>query len=332
MIALFTTYLILAYVLIPGVLFRVFAGYLVKLRLFQLSKTQEVTLGVLVSLAPLVFANLFVWKIPVARTYPFPYTYGSVAEYKRAYKIGLGLVVSEDPEKLLNPTGEPNSPYEQAFSAIWHRQLRFLSWYYIFSVTEAVIFGLLARNYGDWVGKSTLYDWLARKVLLPNISEWQLLLTDFTFPKEPKREVQADVLCDGILYRGRVGDYFLDSTGGLSGLLMKDAERFRRKDYETECEKAGGSYSVDREKFWREIPGSNFYIPAEKISNLNVRFPLLDPNLDKDLMTYLDELFKNLDLPSGTTATFEDSKVSASQEPKAPPGNDPNLDDTDPAS
>lgn len=214
---------------IPGVVFRVFARLWVTLRLFQLTKTQEITLGVLVSLLPLCAANLFVWNVPIAERYPFSFVFGGIDEYKQDYRLGLSLAVSSDPEKLLDPAHEPKSMYEQAISRIWRRQLRFLSWYFIFSATEGFLFGLLASKYGDWTGKNAAYDWMARKILLPHISEFQVLLTDFTWPKDPKRDVVADVLCKDTLYRGKIGDYFLDTNGKLSGVFMTDAERFRRE-------------------------------------------------------------------------------------------------------
>jgi hypothetical protein len=240
--------------------------------------------------------------------HPFPYSYGTLNDYKRNYRLGFGLVVAGDPEKLLDPEREPKTVYEAAVSTIWRRQLRFLSWYYAFTVLEAVLFGSLANQYGNWWGRSRAYDWLARKRLLPKISGWQLLLTDFAFPKTPKREVQADVLCDGTLYRGTVGDYFLDISGDLSGMLLKNAERFRRKEFEAACEKANGA-KIKRDEFWRKIPGSNFYVPAGKISNLNVRFP----QLAEDFQIFINELLNDLDAPTGTTATFEASGPSATQ-------------------
>ncbi|UWZ85270.1 hypothetical protein [Occallatibacter riparius] len=328
MIALLTTYFILAYILIPGVLFRVFAGFFVTLRLFQLTKTQEFTLGVLVALLPLVLANVFVWTVPFAEAYPFAYTFGTTNEYKRDYRLAVGMAVAEDPAHLLEPGKEPKSEYEQAVSRIWRRQLRFLSWYFLFSASEGALFGFLTRKYGDWSGKSALYDVLARKVLLPRVSEWQLLLTDFSFPKKPKRDVLADVLCGDILYRGKVGDYFLDVNGKLSGLLMKEVDRFRREDFKAACiEAKGTNEKVDVEKFWRAIPGSNFYIPAENIVNLNVRFPTIDPSKDEEFESFLKELLKSSDAPVGTTFSFDSPDVSSDHPPDPPKDPEQPIDD-----
>lgn len=72
MIALLTTYFVVAYVLIPGVLFRLPASLFVQLRLFQLSKTQEVTFGCFVSLLPFIAALTLVWHVPACSRFFFP--------------------------------------------------------------------------------------------------------------------------------------------------------------------------------------------------------------------------------------------------------------------
>lgn len=332
MIALLTTYLILAYILVPGVLFRVFAGFLVKLRLFQLTKTQEFTVSALVCVLPFCTATAFVWNVPFAQQIPLAYSFGDFNQYGSDYRIGLSLIFAPDPQKLLDSHQGPKTAYEEALARIWRRQVRFLFWYYLFGAGEGVLFGFLASKYGDWSERSSLYDWVARKILLPHVSEWQLLLTDFTWPKHPKRDVIADVLCNDILYRGKVSDYFIDANGKLSGIFMTDAERFRREDFKAACEKAKSDavqlYAVDRlanealrtervdiEQFWRQIPGSNFYIPADKISNLNIHFPSENPLQDQALEAYLTTLLEEADVP-GTTITFD--AVDAPTQTSAP--------------
>jgi hypothetical protein len=74
-------------------------------------------------------------------------------------------------------------------------------------------------------------------------------------------------------------------------------------------ERAGGA-PIDRETFWTEIPGSNFYIPADKILNMNIRFPLTDD----ELTNYITKLLKGVDLGTEITATYDD--------PKEPPAAD----------
>lgn len=139
--------------------------------------------------------------------------------YRDVYRHAFTVIVAEDPSRLLQDgTGGPTL-YERSLANIGHRQARFLSWYYSFIFVEGVILGFLTRKYGDW-SEQPVYEWVARKIMLPRICEWQLLLTDFTFPKGQKRDVFADVLCSDHLYRGRVVEYFLDKAGDLSGILL----------------------------------------------------------------------------------------------------------------
>lgn len=305
MIALLTTYLIVAYILIPGVLFRLPASFFVQLRLFQLSKTEEATLGCFVSVMPFLLALFFVWHVPPARNHPFPYSKSYLVGYRDVYRHALTVIVAEDPSRLLEAASGKRTVYEESLVNIEHRQMRFLSWYYLFIVVESVCFGFLTCKYGDW-SENSAYDWFARKVMLPRVSEWQLLLTDFTFPKKEKRDVLADVLCGDHLYRGRVGEYFLNKSGDLSGILMKEVERFRRKDYEEARSKAANE-SLDREQFWRKIPGANFYVPAGQITNVNLRFPYAS---NSDLTNYLIEVLKRVGVNANVTVEPESSKTA----------------------
>lgn len=293
MIALLTTYLILGYVLIPGVLFRVPASFFIKLRLFQLTKTEEAIFGCVVSSIPFTLAVVAVWYLPVARQHPFELPRSSIAQYRADYRRAVTVIVAEDPAKFLEESSSVSgrqNVYVQSFENISRRQLRFLAWYYFFIVVEGVTFGFLTRKYGEWA-EFGVYEWLARKFFLPRVSEWQLLLTDFAFPKKRKRDVLADVLCGDHLYRGRVGDYFLNKSGELSGLLLKDVDRFQRDYYGHARDKAANPDDIDREQFWRRIPGANFYIPANQVTNLNLRFPYeKSSDLTEHLLNFLKEL------------------------------------------
>lgn len=207
---------------------------------------------------------------PPAHAFSFPEA--DLSAYRNDYRNALTVIVAEDPSRFLEQTKNGTSnPYTKSLNHLEHHQLRFLLWYYIFISLEGAGFGFLTRKYGDW-SRYTVYEWFARKILLPRISEWQLLLTDFNFPKKPKRNVFVDVLTTVHLYRGRVDDYFLNGSGELSGIFMKEVARFRRSDYESALAKTDVKHP-NKEDFWSEIPGSNFYIPADKITNLNVRFP-----------------------------------------------------------
>lgn len=303
MIALLTTYLILAYILVPGPLFRVPASFFIKLRLFQLTKTEEVIFGCVVAVLPFGLAALTVWNFPYARNHPFQLSEANRADYRVDYRRTLTLIVAEDPARFLEPSpaAVQRNPYTRSLEDLGRRQLRFLSWFYGFIVIEGALFGFLTKHYGEWSDFGP-YEWLARTFLLPRVSEWQLLLTDFAFPKQRKRNVLADVLCGDHLYRGRIGEYFLDKSGDLSGLLLKDVDRFQRKEYQDARDRAGAE-DVDKEKFWHKIPGANFYVPAKQMTNLNLRFPY-ESSLDR--MEHLLEFLKELGVSEKVTVEEED--------------------------
>ncbi len=75
------------------------------------------------------------------------------------------------------------------------------------------------------------------------------------------------------LYQGFVdegGGYFVDVNGELSGLLLTKARRFDRPGYlAAKCANA----STMPDAFWRQIPGSDLYIPSGKIVSMNLRYP-----------------------------------------------------------
>jgi hypothetical protein len=152
-------------------------------------------------------------------------------------------------------------------------QSRFLVLLWLFSYLEGCVFLLLVRNYGRWRDSYSLYDWIVKR-LLASVSEWYLLLTTVNFPPEPERRVAADLLtAEDHLYQGFIGDYFLDSDGELSGVLLTEPRRFDRQGYLVAKEK---DPNTKPESFWREIPGYNLYLPRDKVLSVNLRYPLKD--------------------------------------------------------
>src|SRR6266550_976839 len=80
-----------------------------------------------------------------------------------------------------------------AFTRCSRRQARLLVWFYVAVCGEGLLFGFLSANYGKYQHYG-LYNILAEGLLLPNISEWHLLLTPFVFPNK-EATVSADILC-----------------------------------------------------------------------------------------------------------------------------------------
>jgi hypothetical protein len=169
--------------------------------------------------------------------------------------------------------------YWSTLDRVLRRQSRFLTWFFLVTFAEGLAFGLFASKYGDWLGSGNshqnkliqLYAWFTRKFVLPNISEWHVLLTGFNWPKGAL--VVADVLqSDGHLYRGRVEDYFIDPDGKFTGLLLRNVERFDLNSYRRTQEADPNPQTLASENFWKTIPSENFYISQNSISNLNIRF------------------------------------------------------------
>jgi len=303
MIALVTTYFLVFYILIPGVLFRFLTSWFVPLKLFERTRTQEATFAVAVALMPFAVALFGVWNLPVMRHLPFPIREGTASERALDYHRVAAILTSSDASKLLgnslagssaesrsesgsltpSVSAQTSEVYWHSLNQVLRRQARFLSWYFALIAIEGVCFGLLARRYGDWQSHAARYRfqlWLIRTFILPNISEWHLLLTGFNWPHKEDIDVSVDILqSDGLLYQGRVADYFIDSQGKLTGILLENVSRFDRDAYNDARKSPATEQPISSAAFWRVIPGSRFYIAQSSISNLNVRFVARDQTL-----------------------------------------------------
>lgn len=296
MIALFSTYFLVFYILIPGILFRFATSLFVRLKLFQRTRTQEATFAVAVAILPFAIALLGVWYVPGLQQYPFPNANASLAERRQDYHRIASLLTSSDASKLLNSTTASAAASARdtnwaALNRVLRRQARFLTWYFALIVLEGFFFGRFARKYGDWQSHAENYRirlWFIRTFVLPSISEWHMLLTDFNFPKRNDLFVSVDVLQgDGLLYKGRVVEYFIDSDGKLTGILLKDVVRFDRQSYHDAKSAAANPDDIFADDYWKNIPSQHFYIGHGSISNLNVRFA---PRQDKTLLSLADEV------------------------------------------
>jgi hypothetical protein len=83
------------------------------------------------------------------------------------------------------------------------------------------------------------------------VNEWHVLLTHFNFPSKPKRTVVADLLTqENHLYQGDIADYFTNSDGALSGVVLENPRRFDRPGYSNAKDKGG---AIDVEDYWKDI-------------------------------------------------------------------------------
>jgi hypothetical protein len=296
MIALVTTYFLIFYILAPGALFRFFTSWFVPLKLFERTRTQEATFAVAVALLPFAFALFGSWYLPVMKDRPFSVKGESDSGRREDYHRAASILTASDASRLLtvNPvlTSATNQDNWHALNRVLRRQARFLIWYFLMTACEGLLFGFLAGRYGDWkiIEGSTaqrrpspfirFYNWIAPRLILPNISEWYMLLTDFTWPRREEIFVRVDILQnDGNLYQGRVADYFIDSAGKLTGILLEHVSRFDRQAYLDAKGEPKATELVLSTDFWKNIPSQNFYISQSSISNLNVRFVPRDETL-----------------------------------------------------
>lgn len=319
MIALVSTLVLIFYILVPGILFRFASSLRVRLKLFQRTRTQEATFSVAVALLPFAFAFYGTWHLPVLRHHPFAIADESTAQWLHDYRTVTAVILTSDASRFL--TSPPQSAaaritgQAQTSDAAWgslsrvlHRQLRFLFWYFLAAACEGWLFGFLASKYGDWqlntdsTGQKqrarpfrTLYNWIAAKFILPNISEWHMLLTNFNWPRRDGFFVSVDILqSNEHLYQGRVADYFIDADGKLTGVLLKNVSRFDRQAFVDARLHAAKPDSIPREDFWRNIPSNHFYIGYASIVNLNVRFA---PR-DQTLISMADKILRQDDTPA----------------------------------
>jgi hypothetical protein len=273
LIAVIASLVVLLYVLLPGVFFRLVTSFNFPAKL-QKTRTQEFTFATLFCLLPFCLAVVLMWTVA---TWPFP-TNEDASHRRLAYRTVFRSLASD--KQMDNAIHD--GVFWTSANSVLRRQIRFLIWYYLFVFVEAMYVSWLARQY-----RSTGKRWRDRigsVVVRPIISEWGVLLTDFGSPKT-KAHIELDVLStEGVLYQGRLRDYFFNTEGELAGVLLSGAFRYdkaqygahRQVDLEATVAKWPAEpthrFTRDRATYWRLIPGADlFYIPRERISNINVR-------------------------------------------------------------
>ena len=282
MIAVIASLVVLLYVLLPGVFFRLITSFNFPVKL-QKTKTQELTFAALSCLLPFCLAVASVWTVA---TWPFQ-TKEDGSHRRLAYRTVFASLASD--KQMDNAIHD--GVYWTGVNSVLRRQLRFLFWYYLFVGFEAGYFSWLATQYRS-TGKKRWRDRIGSVVFRPSISEWAVLLTNFGSSKT-KALIELDVLStEGVLYQGRLRDYFFNTEGELAGVLLSGAARYDKAQYSAHRqvdleatvaqwpEQPTHTFTRDRATYWRSIPGADlFYIPREKISNINVRH--VTPNIPK---------------------------------------------------
>jgi len=277
MVTLAVSYFLATYLLIPASLFRAFISLFIPLKTFQRTNAQELTFAVGASVLPFAATMVLLWT--GFAQHPF-HVGGTFADRRADYKV---VYVAIADEKYFSDSALERR-FWSALTRVCRRQLRFFTWYYGFVLVEAGFFAGLVHKWGSWryneerkyrtkanQHASRVYTIFAKRLLLPHLSEWTMLLTQFNFPKAPKRQVWADILSDdAVLYRGTVAQFFIDQGGLLTGVVLEIPKRFDRVAYKKAEEVR--VFSTKPTDYWRVIPSGAFYIPKEKIVNFNITY------------------------------------------------------------
>lgn len=262
MIALLFSALIAIYLLIPNTLFRYVLGRSVPVRNFQGPKTEELTQAVVTLAFIFGIALLAVWYIPPIKNWPFSFV-DSPSLRSNDYKVVASGLYSETMFK------DYGDRFWDSFWRVVDRQARFASWYYLLCFLIAYALGQATKRYGK-LKQWRAYSKFADIYLIPHISQWHVILSPFTFP-DPKTVVKADVLMsDDTLYRGEVAQHFVDKDGNLSGLFLRDPQRFDRGRYLKDRDSWGTTRPVST--YWRPIPSAKLYLVGSQIINLNLNY------------------------------------------------------------
>ncbi len=256
MIAIVASFLLVAYLLGPGAIYRVIFAVFIPSKRFQRSRTEEVVFSVFATILPFALAWLLLCHTPVGR---YPTIHSSVGKYA-AYRSILSSLIS----------GASSPDLSAAYLRALKEQLRFVAVLWSLCIAEAVFANSVVRRYGD-LPEGSLLARMCEKLFLIHVSEWQFLFTTNFLPKADRNKVvEVDVLTSNdMLYRGRVADWFTDPDGKLLGLFLSEAARYRRDELKQDREK-GVVRPV--ESYWKPIPGSNLYIQSSSILNYNVRY------------------------------------------------------------
>lgn len=256
MLALVAGYVLVAYLLAPGAIYRLAFSFFIPSKRFQRSRTEEIVFSVLAVIMPLIACWGLLFHTPIG---VFPHFRAAPAKTE-AYR--------EVFQNLLND-GHPSSMILAAYRRVVPEQMRFIFYLWVFCGVEGWVGGEIVTRYGSYAEKS----WrklFCDKFLLRHVSEWQVLFTTMTLPETQRSEiVEIDVLSSDTLYRGRLVNWFTDKDGSLAGIFLEDASRFQRDDWNRDkaAEKA-----KERELYWRVIPGAKLYITGPSITNYNIRY------------------------------------------------------------
>ena len=217
MIALVAGFLLVAYLLAPGAIYRLAFSFYISSKRFQRTRTEEIVFSVLVTVIPFVLTWILLDHTPLGG---YPGFHSSI-DKREAYRTIFSSLFSD--------TTHSAPPLISAYLRAAAEQARFLTVLWLLCGLEGWLTGRVIRRYGDYPDGSFLRG-LCDRFLLKNVSEWQVLFTTLSLPSnDPRTVVEIDALSTlNILYRGRLVNWFTDQEGKLEGIFLIGAQRFRR--------------------------------------------------------------------------------------------------------
>lgn len=312
MIALMASALLGLYIFVPYVIFHTLCSFFVRLKKSQRTKTEEIVQGVFVAGLPFVLTTILFWSGSIGGSFvPFPMVDSHVQKVIDYHAV---FTAAYSDHYFTDHQAESWG----ALKRVCKRQLDFLAWNYSLLGLETLVFILLVRWYGKWKD-NWFYGWFASRVLLPAVSEWHVLLTDFNFPAQENRSVEVDALSkDNLLYRGSVADHFLGVNGELSGLLLRDAQRYQ---YDRLKDDRQAKIIKSTDQYWKSIPGGGtFYLPGDNIASLNIRYPQPKTQFELFVKDMIEKRFKNVKVepiqPAVQTTKSDEAKPRTPTEQK----------------
>jgi hypothetical protein len=258
LIALVAGFLLVAYLLAPGAIYRLTFSYYISSKRFQRTRTEEIVFSVLVTVIPFLLTWILLDHTPLG---DYPVIHSSIGKSQAYHSVF---------SSLLSDTTHGSSDLIAAYLRASAEQSRFVAILWFLCAVEGWLTGRVIRSYGDYPDGSFLRAFCDR-FLLKNVSEWQILFTTLSLPSnDPRTEVEIDALSTlNVLYRGRLVNWFTDQDGKLAGIFLINAQRFRRDRIARD---RANNVFKENEEYWAPVPGSNLYLAAGTIANYNIRY------------------------------------------------------------
>jgi len=258
LIALVAGFLLVAYLLAPGAIYRLTFSFYISSKRFQRTRTEEIVFSVLVTVIPFLLTWILLDHTPLGG---YPAIHSSIGK-REAYRSILSSLLSD------NTHGSP--ALITAYLRAAAEQSRFIAILWLLCAVEGWVTGRVIRRYGDYSDGSFLRAFCDR-FLLKNVSEWQILFTTLSLRSDdPRTVVEIDALSTlNVLYRGRLVNWFTDQDGKLAGIFLINAQRFRRDQIARD---RASNIFKENEKYWTPVPGSNLYLAAANLANYNIRY------------------------------------------------------------